>query len=83
MHLPGVLKHLTIMLSSQSILYHSLSGFLIAKPALNESLLGFQPLGVGGGGVGGALKETGSAGVKHQALKPGGWIPIPGLSCTV
>ena len=45
MHLPGVLKHLTIMLSNQSILYHSLSGFLIAKPALNESLLCFQPLG--------------------------------------
>ena len=40
--------YLTITLSNQSILYHSLSGFLIAEPALNESLLGFQPLGCGG-----------------------------------
>ena len=44
---------------------------------------GFSAPGGEWGWGGGALKETGSAGVKHQALKPGGWIPIPGLSCTV
>lgn len=76
MGLPGVLKtYLPITSPNQKAMYLSLSGFLIAVPALAEPPLGFQPLR-------GTVKKRGAV-VKHQALNPGERVPVPGLSLTV